>query len=103
MESVRPISTFVKYLFDAIRFFFTTQHRMINYDIVYRGSRISLVEQRGFISGRYIRNLGFLSTSRNPDVARRFISGNDVEEQELIFIVIELSKFTKNPVYLSDQ
>jgi hypothetical protein len=64
-ESVRPVSTYIKYLYDALRFYFTTQYREITYNVVYRGARVSLEEQASFgKEGRYLWNLGFMSTSR---------------------------------------
>lgn len=63
-EGARPVSNFVKYLHDAIRYYFTTQYKS-SFDKVYRGARISLIEQRSFVEKRYIRNLGFMSTSRS--------------------------------------
>lgn len=65
-ESVRPVSTYIKYLYDALRFYFTTKYREITYNVVYRGARVSLEEQASFgKEGRYLWNLGFMSTSRS--------------------------------------
>lgn len=72
-ESVRPVSTYIKYLYDALRFYFTTRYREITYNVVYRGARVSLEEQASFgKEGRYLWNLGFMSTSRLYKVADEF-------------------------------
>lgn len=94
-ESVRPVSTYIKYLYDALRFYFTTKYREITYNVVYRGARVSLEEQRSFAEkGRYLWNLGFMSTSRSEKVAERFRSSGQnnpqANKKEFILIVIKI-------------
>lgn len=93
-EGLSPISTYVKYLYDALRFYFTTRYREITYDVVYRGSRVSLVEQMSFKAGRYLWNLGFMSTSRSEKTAYNFIAAHKNSKHdpnEVVLIVIKLS------------
>jgi hypothetical protein len=46
----------------------------MGFKAVYRGARISLVEQRSFLPGRYLWNLGFMSTSLSQSTATGFIA-----------------------------
>jgi hypothetical protein len=73
-EKAKPISTFVKYLYDALRYYFTTYYKSLtNVTKVYRGARVSKVEQMSFKEGEYVWNLGFLSTSLEKGVAEQFL------------------------------
>ena len=72
-EVFNPISIFTRYLYEAIRFYFLNHYRRINYNRVFRGSRVSLVEQKSLTVGKYLWNLGFMSTSVDEDAAREFL------------------------------
>ena len=62
-EKFRPISPYTQFLYEAVRFYFLNHYREINYRKLYRSSRVSLIEQRSFTPGKYLWNLGFMSTS----------------------------------------
>lgn len=83
-EKFKPISTFVRYLYEALRFYFTNRYREINYRKVYRGSRISFIEQNSFKPGRYLWNLGFMSTSVDRKTAVSFLPDKNKKEGVLI-------------------
>ena len=65
-EKIKPVSTFIRYLYEALTYYFIEKHHRFKFveGEVYRGSRISVAEQRTFHKGKYLWNLGFSSTSR---------------------------------------
>ena len=91
-------------MFEALRFHFTEKHHKFGFTKgeVFRGSRISVLEQRSFVEGQYLWNLGFTSTSRVEKKAYEFLSGIKNEE-ERVRIRISFSKHTSNYDYLWDQ
>jgi hypothetical protein len=49
-ENARPLSMFVRYLYDSIKYYFLNNYRLqSNLSVVYRGGRISLTEQRSLV------------------------------------------------------
>lgn len=98
------MSTMVKCLYDGIRFYFTTKFREITYSRLYRGGRASFLEQRNFTEGKYVWNLGFMSTSRSKKLASEFKKTNSLNDNdEGILMIIDIPKLTTDIEYIEYQ